>query len=613
MRFRHQAFGRFCRPFRRLAGGVVLWALALAGAPAWAKCELTSLADLPVTMQGLRALLPAKINGQDVRFVLDSGAFYSFITPANAQKFKLPQEPLPYGLRISGVTGVADAHIGTVNVLTLVNVPLRNMQFIVAGGEFGSGSVGLMGQNVLGLFDVDYDLANGTIHLLDAKGCSRQSDMVYWSDTAPESVVDLETDNGSYVGSTKAAVYVNGVRLIAQLDTGAPGSTMTRKAAARAGITPNDPDVVFAGYAGGIGKDVVRSWITTIKSFKIGQEELKNTKMRFGEIELGDADMLLGEDFFLSHRILVSNKVRKIYMTYNGGPVFDFSQTPTLITANAPGPATPGAAAAPLAPSIAAQADPTGATGFARRGAGFAARGQLAPAIADLSKAIQLAPTVADYPYQRGLIYLRTRQPRLAEADFDQTLKLQPAYVAALVARASVRVADHQTAQAVQDLEAADKASAKEDDIRLWMAALYDDAAAPTAAIDQYSLWIDAHAEDSRLPEALNGRCWQRALMGVDLDKALSDCNRAIRTAPKNAGMFDSRGLVHLRLGEFDKAIADYDAALAINPKLGWSLYCRGLAKQRKGLTAEGAADMAAATAIDPKLPDEVKRRGLTT
>jgi tetratricopeptide (TPR) repeat protein len=76
--------------------------------------------------------------------------------------------------------------------------------------------------------------------------------------------------------------------------------------------------------------------------------------------------------------------------------------------------------------------------------------------------------------------------------------------------------------------------------------------------------------------------------------------------------MLDSRGLVHLRLGEFDKAIADYDASLAINPKIGWSLYGRGLAKQRKGLTAEGAADIAAATAINPRLPDEVKAHGLT-
>jgi tetratricopeptide (TPR) repeat protein len=76
--------------------------------------------------------------------------------------------------------------------------------------------------------------------------------------------------------------------------------------------------------------------------------------------------------------------------------------------------------------------------------------------------------------------------------------------------------------------------------------------------------------------------------------------------------MFNSRGLVHLRLGDLDKAIADYTSALALNPKLGWSLYGRGLAKQHKGLTAEGAADIAAALAINPKLADEAKRRGVT-
>jgi tetratricopeptide (TPR) repeat protein len=237
----------------------------------------------------------------------------------------------------------------------------------------------------------------------------------------------------------------------------------------------------------------------------------------------------------------------------------------------------------------------------------------LAPAIADLGKAITMAPTVADYPYERGLIYLRNRQPFLAMADFDQALKLKPDDVPALVARANLRLVGHETAQAVQDLEAADKASAKEDDIRLEIAMLYQRADLPPAAIDQYSLWIDAHSEDSRLPQALSGRCWLRALTGVDLDKALKDCDRAIRSAPKNASAFDSRGLIHLRLGDLDKAIADYDASLAINPKLTWSLYGRGLAKQRKGLTAEGAADIAAAVAISPKITDEVKRRGLTS
>jgi len=596
---------------RRLAPGLVWAALALGAAPAWAKCELSSVAALPVTMLGMRALLPAKINGQDVQFVVDSGAFFSFISPANADKFQLPRHQMPTGVFITGITGDVNADVGVVKVLTLANTPLHNMEFVVGGGEVGEGSVGLLGQNVLGLFDVEYDLAKGAIHLWKSKGCSGKSDMAYWSGTTPESVIDLDIDEHRYVTQTKGSVYVNGVRLTAIFDTGATGSIMTRQGAARAGIKPSDLGVVPAGYERGVGKRVVQSWITTVKSFKIGDEEIRNTKMRFGDIELSDADMLVGADFFLAHHVFVSNRQNKLYLTYNGGPVFDMSQTPILTTL-----AAPGTQPAPVSPNTAAvpsTAEPTDAAGFARRGAGFAARNELAPAIADLSKAISMAPTVADYPYQRGLIYLRNKQPFLAMADFDQTLKLKPDDVPALISRAALRLGGHETAQAVQDLEAADKASAKQDDVHFQIAELYERADAPAAAIDQFTLWIDSHAEDSRLPSALNGRCWLRALTGVDLDKALGDCNRAIRNAPKNASMFDSRGLVHLRLGDLDKAIADYDASLAINPRLGWSLYGRGLAKQRKGLTAEGAADIAAAVAVNPKLTEEVKKRGLTS
>jgi hypothetical protein len=79
-------FGVFRTILRRLTVGALL---TLAVGPAWAKCELAR-APLPVTVLGLRALLPAKINGQDAQFVVDSGAFFSTITAANADKFNLP-------------------------------------------------------------------------------------------------------------------------------------------------------------------------------------------------------------------------------------------------------------------------------------------------------------------------------------------------------------------------------------------------------------------------------------------------------------------------------------------------------------------------------------------
>jgi hypothetical protein len=41
-----------------------------------------------------------------------------------------------------------------------------------------------------------------------------------------------------------------------------------------------------------------------------------------------DVDMLIGADFFLSHRIYVANSQRKLYFTYNGGPVFNLTAEP---------------------------------------------------------------------------------------------------------------------------------------------------------------------------------------------------------------------------------------------------------------------------------------------
>ncbi len=66
-----------------------LFAALLAGAaalPASAetKCSVGQMLELPITMSGLRPTAPARINGREVRFLVDSGAFYSSISPGSA-------------------------------------------------------------------------------------------------------------------------------------------------------------------------------------------------------------------------------------------------------------------------------------------------------------------------------------------------------------------------------------------------------------------------------------------------------------------------------------------------------------------------------------------------
>ena len=151
-------------------------------------------------------------------------------------------------------------------------------------------------------------------------------------------------------------------------------------------------------------------------------------------------------------------------------------------------------------------------------------------------------------------------------ADFDHVIRLKPDDAPVLIARAQLKLAGHDRDGALLDLNAADKASAKQDDARLRLGQLYETADDLPAAISQYDLWLSAHPQAGEMPRALNGRCWARALLGQDLDKALADCNQALRLSPKTAMMLDSRGLVRLRRGEFDSAIRDYDDALALNP-----------------------------------------------
>ncbi len=130
-------------------------------------------------------------------------------------------------------------------------------------------------------------------------------------------------------------------------------------------------------------------------------------------------------------------------------------------------------------------------------------------------------------------------------------------------------------------------------------------------AVDNYDQWILANPKDERLAFALNGRCWARALANHELELALADCDRALKLRPATADILDSRGMVHLRLGQYAQAIGDYDAALRIQPKIAWAHYGRGVAELKTGRTADGEADLKTAGDISPLVVARATRLGI--
>jgi tetratricopeptide (TPR) repeat protein len=197
-----------------------------------------------------------------------------------------------------------------------------------------------------------------------------------------------------------------------------------------------------------------------------------------------------------------------------------------------------------------------------------------------------------------------------AFADLDKAVQIAPANAEVRMAHAESLMMRRRQPDAIADLAAVDAALSRASDDRLLLAGMFQRLDRFDSAIVNYDEWIAAHPDDSRQPDALNGRCWARALAGRDLPQALKDCDTALRRM-KQANFFDSRGLVDLRMGQYDRAIADYDEALKLDPKIAWSLYGRGLAKRHKG-DAAGKADMDAAVAIEPELPARAKALGIS-
>ena len=135
---------------------------------------------------------------------------------------------------------------------------------------------------------------------------------------------------------TVGTAYLNGAKVRVTFDTGAGSSIVGLRAAAKAGIKLDGPGVESAGNGSGIGRHEIQTWVANVPVLKIGGEEVHNARLRFGD--LGDLDMLLGADFFLSHRIFVASSQGRVYFTYNGGPVFNLIGTRKTAQAQGAGP-----------------------------------------------------------------------------------------------------------------------------------------------------------------------------------------------------------------------------------------------------------------------------------
>ena len=334
------------RGHRIIAKGLTLFGLSAAclmgmggAARAGGTCQMQELGEIPLHDEAGRLTLDAEINGRPVRMLLDTGSSETVLTRAGAGDLGLRTVPLNYNIEFYGVGGRDGATSVVVNEFKLGGLIAHKIHMFVTGLHAFGDAVGLVGARFLLESDVEFDVPESKLRLFKPQSCSGDQ-VVYWG--GAYSVAPMTS---SYTQQDiEVTVRVNGTLVTALMDTGADTSVLTLDAAARAGVTPKSPGVTGDSPSVGMGWEEEPTFVGVFPSFAFGDETIKNAKLQFADLFRADKEnntlnthiahqvvpyqMLLGADFFRSHRVYVSQSQRKVYVSYIGGPVFQTAQTP---------------------------------------------------------------------------------------------------------------------------------------------------------------------------------------------------------------------------------------------------------------------------------------------
>ena len=244
--------------------------------------------------------VPATVDGKPARFLLDTGAQDMLVTPAAAARLALAPDPA-HMTRLLGTGGEGRAPDVWLAGLRIGDAALPRRSVPVVALPSPLAVDGLLGAPLLAAYDVNLDLVDGQVGLYHVEGCGVGATLL----PPPFTVVPLTLTAD---GVPSIPVVVNGLRLVALLDTGSRTTALTPAAAARVRVRP----LTEEGTARGVDGEVVAVRSARVATLAVGWDVQRDVQVAVAPLKIGHAEMLLGADWLRQRRVWVSYATRRV-------------------------------------------------------------------------------------------------------------------------------------------------------------------------------------------------------------------------------------------------------------------------------------------------------------
>jgi predicted aspartyl protease len=316
--------------------GVLIFALLSGTARADTACPpltLVTSVDMHIGEDG-RVYVPARIAGTPKSMLVDTGGFFTEITPPAVDELKLDTHHV--GLELIGVAGDVTNLVARAS-FAIGNLHADNMDFMVMPPvhQFApdvTDAAGILAPNLLSSYDVDLDFGGRKFNLLSQKHC--EGKVIYWpADTV--AVVDFAINSDGHI---IVPVTVDGRKFSAMLDTGATNTVFNLEVAKSAfSLTPGSADTPLRGsiegspgsttYTHRFGALSLEGISVTNPAIELLPDLMRNRRMDpkdslEGGTRLADpsravglGDMILGMDILHHFHLYIAYKEKKLYIT----------------------------------------------------------------------------------------------------------------------------------------------------------------------------------------------------------------------------------------------------------------------------------------------------------